>query len=216
MEIGPKIHYAGFIFSENGCFPGPAKVIALKEFPELQDMHNLRVFLGLNHHMLSFMPGLSHATKRLRELFKKGVEWHWLPEHSEDFNTVKDLMSDTNNLVAFSATSKTRLITDASRQGIGWILLQQTEEGDWRIVRAGSAALGPAQRNYPAILLELLGVAHAMEKCDFYLRGAPRFELMTDHAPLKGLFRKDLWDNSPKLQPLVERTGRYSFVTTHC
>ena len=71
-----------------------------------------------------------------------------------------------------------RLITNSSRQGIGWILLQHTEEGDWRIVPAGSAALGPAQRNYPAIQLELLQVAHAMEKCDFYLRSAPRFELV--------------------------------------
>ena len=103
------------------------------------------------------------------------MEWQWLPEHRADFIAVKDLMSDTNNLVAFSGTRKTRLITDASRQGIGWILLQQTEEGDWRIVCAGSAALGPAQRNYPVIKLELLGVAHAMEKCDFYLRGLPRF-----------------------------------------
>ena len=122
-------------------------------------------------------------------------------------------MLDTNNLVAFSGTRKTRLITDASRQGIGWILLQQTEEGDWRIVRAESAALGPVQRNYPAIQL---GVAHAMEKCDFYLRGLPWFELVTDNAPLKGMFKKDLWDISPKLKPLVECTARYSFVTNHC
>ena len=91
-------------------------------------------------------------------------------------------MSDTSNLVAFSGTRKTCLITDASNQGICWILLQQTKEGDWRKVRAGSAALGPAQRNYPAIQLELLGVAHPMEKCDFYLRGSPHFELLTDHA----------------------------------
>ena len=55
-----------------------------------------------------------------------------------------------------------------------------------------------------------------MEKCDFYLRGSPCFELVTDHASLKGLLKKDLWDISPKLQPLVERTSRYSFVTNHC
>ena len=92
------------------------------------------------------------------------------------------MVQSTARSVAFIGKRKTRLITNASRQGIGWIFLQQTEEGDWRIVRAGSAALGPAQRNYPAIQLELLGVAHAMEKCDFYLRGSSRFEFITDHA----------------------------------
>ena len=79
MEIGPKIHYAGFIVSAEGCFPDLAKVVALKEFPEPQDMHNLRVFLGLTQQMSSFMPDLSHATKRLRELLKKDLEWQWLP-----------------------------------------------------------------------------------------------------------------------------------------
>ena len=120
------------------------------------------MILGLTQQMSSFMPDLSHATKRLRELLKKDVQWQWLPEHGEDFIAVKELMSDTSNLVAFSGTRKTRLITDASKQGIGWILLQQTEDGDWRMVRAGSAALGPSQKNYPAIQLELLGVCHAL------------------------------------------------------
>ena len=55
-----------------------------------------------------------------------------------------------------------------------------------------------------------------MEKCDYYLQDAPRFQLVTDHAPLIGIFRKDLWDVSPKLKLLLKRTGRYSFVTTHC
>ena len=109
-----------------------------------------------------------------------------------------------------------RLITDARGQGLGWILVQQTEEDDWRLVWAGSAALQPAQRNYPALHLELLGVVHAMEKCDYYFLGAPRFQLVTDHAPLLDIFKKDLWDISPKLQPLVERAGIYSSVTSHC
>ena len=216
VEIGPQIHYSGFIVSSDGCFPDPAKVVVLKQFKEPEDVHDLRVFLGLTQQISSSMPDLSHATKRLRELLKKDVQWQWLQEHRDDFIAVKELMSDTSNLVAFSGTRKTCLITDASKQGIGWILLQQTEDGDWRMVRAGSAALGPSQRNYPAIQLELLGVCHALEKNDFYLRGSPRFKILTDHAPLKGLLKKDLWDISPKLQPLVERTAKYSFTTNYC
>ena len=61
------------------------------------------------------MLDLSHATKWLKEVLKKDVQWQWLPEHRADFIAVKNLMSDSNNLVAFSGTRKTRLITDASR-----------------------------------------------------------------------------------------------------
>ena len=79
MKIGPKIPSADFIVSAEGCFPDPAKVVELKEFPEPQDMHDLRVFLGLTQQISSFMPDLLHATRRLRELLKKDVEWQWLP-----------------------------------------------------------------------------------------------------------------------------------------
>ena len=61
----------------------------------------------MTQQMTSFLPNLSHPTKQLRELLKKEDEWQFLPEHREDFNTVKSLMSDANNLVAFSASRKT-------------------------------------------------------------------------------------------------------------
>ena len=216
VEIGEKIHYSSYIVSSEGCFPDPQKVAVLKEFAQPEDQHDLRIFLGLTQQMSSFMPDLSQATKKLRGLLQKDAAWLWLPEHQEDFLAVKAMMSDTSHLVPFCGTRKTRLITDASRRGLGWLLVQQNEEGAWRLVRAGSAALGPSQRNYPAIQLELLGACHAMEKNDFYLRGCPKWELVTDHAPLRGLFRRDLWDISPKLQPLVERTAKYTFSTTFC
>ena len=215
VEVGARIHYSGYIVSSEGCFPDPQKVAVLKEFAQPEDQHDLRVFLGLTQQMSSFMPDLSHATKRLRGLLQKDSAWLWLPEHEADFLAVKEMMSDTAHLVPFDGARKTRLITDASRRGLGWLLVQQDEEGRWRLVRAGSAALGPSQRNYPAIQLELLGAAHAMEKNNFYLRGCPRWELVTDHAPLRGLFQKDLWDISPKLAPLVERTAKYSFTTVY-
>ena len=52
--------------------------------------------------MSNFVLDLSHAIKRLRKLLKIDSEWQFLPEHREDFNTVKSLMADTNDLVAFS------------------------------------------------------------------------------------------------------------------
>ena len=44
VEIGSRMHYAGFIVSAEGCFPVPANVAVLKEFQEPQDVHDLRVF----------------------------------------------------------------------------------------------------------------------------------------------------------------------------
>ena len=42
VEIGTKIHYAGFIVSQEGCFPDLAKVQALKDYPKPEDIQGLR------------------------------------------------------------------------------------------------------------------------------------------------------------------------------
>ena len=60
VEVGSKNQYAGFIVSQDGCFPDPAKVLTLKEFLEPQDIHGLRVFLGKTQQMTSLLPNLSH------------------------------------------------------------------------------------------------------------------------------------------------------------
>ena len=122
VEIGEKIHYSGYIVSSEGCFPDPQKVAVLKEFAQPEDQHELRVFLGLTQQMSSFMPDLSHATKRLRGLLQKDAAWLWLPEHQEDFLAVKAMMSDTSHLVPFCGTRKTCVITDASDAGTLFVL----------------------------------------------------------------------------------------------
>ena len=37
-----------------------------------------------------------------------------------------------------------------------------------------------------------MAIQWAIKKCEFYLRGLPMFNEMTDHRPLVGIFRKQL------------------------
>ena len=52
------------------------------------------------------------------------------------------------------------VVTDASGDGFGYILLQkkkgrlEDQEGGWVVIQVGSAALKPAWENYSAIKLE--------------------------------------------------------------
>ena len=140
------------------------------------------------------------------------VAWNSLSEHEEDFQRIKDILSDSANLAPYDPKRKTELLTDASRLGLGYVLIQYDEVSKrWRLIRAGSTALKKAQKNYPPIQLELLGLAWALQSCNFYLRAHPGFLVKTDHNPLVGLLKRDIRDTSEKLQPLMEACAVYNF-----
>ena len=64
----------------------------------------------------------------------------------------------------------------------------------FKVVDCGSKSLTPTQQRYATIELECVAVHFSVDKCSFCLKGAPSFNIMTDHKPLEGIFCKDLVD----------------------
>ena len=107
-----------------------------------------------------------------------------------DFEPAKKILLSNTVVKPFIMGLRTELVTDASKlHGLGFALLQ-FEEGNEkpRLITCGSCALTPAQTRYAVCELEALGIQYALEKCAFYLRGAPRFQITTDHQPLVGIW----------------------------
>merc|ERR1712016_159776 len=114
----------------------------------------MRSFLGAVNQMSCWWPDLSQHCVRLRKL----------------------IHSDTANLAPYDPKRRTELLTDASRLGIGFVLVQFDEISQrWRLVWANSIALKGPQTRYSPIQLELLGLTWALQSCNFYLRGNPGF-----------------------------------------
>ena len=216
MEVGDDVHFAGFMVGVPGCRPDPHKIVALKNFKTPTNPTEVRSFLGAVNQMSSWWPDLSQHCINLRKLTETRTAWNWLPVHEEDFQRIKDLLTDTANLAPYDLKRETELLTDASRLGLGYVLMQFDEVSKrWRLIRAGSAALKKAQKNYPPIQLELLGLTWALQACNYYLRAHPGFKVKTDHNPLVGLLKKDIRDSSEKLQSMLEVCSRYTFKTEY-
>ena len=213
FKVSNEVSFAGYLVSERGILPDPSKVTAIRDFPTPTDLTSLRSFLGLANQLGNFIPDLAMATARLRGLLKKGVTFLWLPEHSEEFAFVKELLTSPLLVHYFDPSLPTSLLTDASKlNGLGYVLLQHDPEGKLRLIQAGSRSLTPAERNYAPIESEMLGAVWAMEKCKYYLYGCPSFKLVTDHQPLVGTFRKELHEiSNRRLQRLREKVVDYSF-----
>ena len=113
-------------------------------------------------------------------------------------------------------TRTTRLSTDASRQGLGFIL-QQKSGDKWTLIQAGSRFLSDVETRYAVIELEMPAVCWAIMKCRVFLAGLQHFEVATNHNPLIPILdtrRLDEVEN-PRLQCLKSRLMAYHF-TAHC
>ena len=96
----------------------------------------------------------------------------------------------------FDPTRRAVLTTDASNIAVAAILTQPDDDGHQHPVAYESRKLTAAERNYPAHVLELLAVVHALRAFRHYLLGggAPRpagcwsdFDLRTDNQAITWL-----------------------------
>ena len=103
------------------------------------------------------------------------------------FEQAKTLLTKAPTLAYFDINLQTRLITDASRLGLSFVL-QQRHDNACKTVQSGSRFLTNTETRYAIIDLELLGVAWATNKCRMYLLGLDHFTVITYHNPLVPIF----------------------------
>ena len=178
-----KTTFAGFLLSADGYQVDPTITEAISRYPAPTSHTELRSFIGLVNQLSSSTNTVATLLAPFRPLLSTKNEFAWSPSHATAFKTVKESLTTQPILSYFDITKPTRLSTDASRQGLGYILQQQ--HGDnWSLIQAGSRFLSEAESRYATIELELLAVAWAITKCKMFLAGLQHFSVVTDHNPL--------------------------------
>ena len=137
----------------------------------------------------------------------KGNDWQWHAEHEAAWNGIKETLSKHPVLQYYDESKALKVSTDASKDGIGAVLLQETD-WQWMPVAYASRSMTAAERNYAQIEKEQLGVVFACERFHVYIYGR-RVIIDTDHCPLIAISRKHLCDAPPRLQRLLLRIQKY-------
>ena len=118
----------------------------------------------------------------MTNLLHKGVKFEWTDKCQESFQALKDKLTSAPVLAPPDTRKDFVIYCDASRQGLGCVLLQEC-----RVIAYGSRQLRPHEENYPTHDLELAAVIYALKLWRHYLLGN-RCEIYTDHQSLKYLF----------------------------
>jgi hypothetical protein len=177
-----ELKYLGFLVGRDGVRPDPKKVAAVADWPVPQTVNQLRSFLGLANFFRRFIQGYSSMVAPLTSLTtlaESALASHWKVAQQRAFDAVKHGLTHAPLLAHPDPKKPYTVISDASVNGTGAVLLQ---EG--RPVAYHSHKFSKAEYNWPTGEQELSAVTSALTEWRCYLEGATAVELQTDHHPL--------------------------------
>lgn len=186
-----KIEYLGYEISSTGMRPGEAKIRSVSEFPQPQNVHAVRQFLGLVSYFRKFIRGFAELASPLTKLLKKDSKWEWQGAQQGAFEELKSRLVTRPVLAIYDHAAETELHTDASRLGIGGVLLQRPQGSteSFKPVAYYSRQTTPEEKNFHSYELETLAVVCALRKFRVFLLGKD-FKIITDCSALRSTFQK--------------------------
>ena len=178
-----SINFLGYVVTKDGITMDSDKVKAITEWPPLNNVRDVRSFLGLAGYYRRFVKGFSSIAAPLTELLKNEVEFNWGSDQVEAFNKLKQAIISAPILISPDPTKKYVVVTDASGFATGAVL-QQDHGNGLQPIAFMSHKMNAAERNYPVHEQELLAIVQALREWRHYLHGC-EFDVVTDHNSLK-------------------------------
>uniref|UniRef100_A0A0N5BQJ0 RNA-directed DNA polymerase n=1 Tax=Strongyloides papillosus TaxID=174720 RepID=A0A0N5BQJ0_STREA len=179
-----EVSYLGMRLTSSGLAMSPEKLRKVMDFPIPQNKKTLLSFLGLANFLRRFLKNYTIDSKPLYDLSTQPT-FTWTEQALESFQKVKKslleapILTAPNFAKALDESWPFFLVTDASKIGIGAVLLQKVN-GDMKIIAMFNRSLHGSEKNYPPTDLEALAISAALTHMNLILYGVP-VTIITDH-----------------------------------
>lgn len=184
--------YLGHEITAGTIQPGQAKLNCVANYSRPRNVHEIRQFIGLTSYFRKFIQGFAQIARPLTELTRKDVEWSWGVEQENAFQTLKRRLIEKPVLAIYDKDAKTELHTDASKLGLGGILMQYQRDNSLKPIAYFSRVTTKEESFYHSYELETLAVVESLKRFRIYLIGIP-IRVVTDCSALRTtLTKKDL------------------------
>ena len=218
-----SVPFFGQTLMKDGLQMDANKWQVIQNWPQPKNVKELQSFLGSVNYLAKFIH-LSSFRKPLQDLLKSSNEFVWLKVHDEAFKTLKNAIMKDVMLKYFDSNLPIYIETDASKKGIGVVMLQPDNSventfhtevpNNLRPVFYASKTLTATESNYSNIEHEMLGVVFSMLHFKHFTYGR-QVHIITDHKPLITLFAKNLATTSPRLSRMLIKILDYVVVLHH-
>ena len=120
--IRNEVEYLGHIITPEGLKTSAKLIEAVKEFPTLRSVREVRQYLGLSSYYRRFIPSFAAIARPLHLLTRKGAEFNWCVQCEQAFQTLKSKLTESPVLAYPQAENPFIVETDASGGGLGAVL----------------------------------------------------------------------------------------------
>jgi len=144
--------------SKEGILVDLSKIQAVKDWPILRTVTEIKSFIGLARYYKRFFQDFSKITAPLTNLTRKGEKYIWTEECTATFEQLKKRLITTPILKTPSGVGVMVIYSDASKKGLGCVLMQHDH-----VITYASRQLKPHERNYPTHDLELAAVIFTLK-----------------------------------------------------
>uniref|UniRef100_H3H673 Reverse transcriptase n=1 Tax=Phytophthora ramorum TaxID=164328 RepID=H3H673_PHYRM len=182
------MEYLGHELNCDGVRPVERLITAVREFPRPRDPVEVKRFVHLAGYYRKFIEGFGSIMAPLTSLLRKTIEWRWTEAQEFAYERMKFILTEKPLLIYPNFQLPFRLVTDASKVGLGACLMQDAGSG-WQPVAYASKVNSSAEANYSITELECLAVVWSIKLFRPYLYGRP-FAIVTDHSALKWLMTR--------------------------
>ncbi|MCO5550314.1 hypothetical protein L7F22_003798 [Adiantum nelumboides] len=164
-----EIRFPRHTVSKDGVRMDPAKVEAIKTWPNLKTVHDVRSFLGLCSNYRGFIQNFVEIASPLHALQKEGITFRWAQKEISALNLLKGKMTSDPVIVLPDLRKSFVVQCDACANSIGAVLMQ---EG--RVVAYESRILQGPEKTMQVYEKELLAVILALLSWKHQLLAPPR------------------------------------------
>ena len=177
-----SVAFLGHMVFAEGVSVDLQKVEAILNWKPPASVIEIRSFLGLAGYYRKFVEGFLKIAAPLTRLTRKEEPFFWSEACQQSFDEPKRRLTSAPVLTLPSGQDGFAMYCDASRQGLGCVLMQND-----KVIAYASKQLKKHEQNYPTHDLELAAVVFALWIWRHYLYGVP-CRIFTDHKSLQYLF----------------------------
>ena len=179
-----EVTFMGNVITADGIHPDYNKVLAIRDMPTPQNIHDAQRLCGMIQYLARFLPDLADMLQPIRALTRKKTQWDWNTDCQDSLHKIKNAISEAPVLHYFDPEKTLTLQVDSSLHGVGAVILQ-----DGKPIEYASRALSNAERNWAQIEKEALAVVFGLEQFDQYTYGREVI-VENDHKPLMNILKK--------------------------
>ena len=128
----------------------------IDSWPQPKTVKQVRSFLGMVNFYKRFVNRYSQRSAPLRSLLAKDAPFQWGETQQESFLDLKSALMSPPILRFPDSSRPYYLQTDASLEGISYLLGQTDDQGRKYVISYGGRGLRPCEKKWPITQLECL------------------------------------------------------------